>query len=251
MRYLCIIMMLIANACFAAAVSKPIIVTGTVPDEASKAGILARLHQLYGAANVIDQIEIGPVVVPANWDGYVQKLINPKLKLVRHGQLSVNGNIVSVNGEVSNELQRQDIASDFATQLNPTYTVHNGLQVSENSEQNQIDSTLKNRIIEFDSGKATLRPVGRTILDELTVPLLKMNFQQLEVVGHTDGLGKRDRNIALSQARADAVKVYLSNKGVAANKIITSGKGPDNPIAGNDTLEGRARNRRIEFRVIE
>lgn len=250
MRYLCMILIFIANTTFAASSAK-IVVSGTVPDEASKAGILAQLRQLYGAEQVIDQIEIGSVVLPANWNSYVQKLINPKLKLVRHGQLKVDGNIVNINGEVKNELQRQEIASDIATQLNSTYTVHNGLRVSELSEQNQIDITLKNRIIEFDSGKATLKPIGAAILNELSVPLLKMSFQQLEVVGHTDSLGLRINNIALSKDRAETVKAYLSNKGVIASKINTSGKGPDMPIASNDTAEGRARNRRIEFRILQ
>jgi OOP family OmpA-OmpF porin len=258
MRYFYLVLFFISNSVIALPITPPIatpepgqiLVNGTVPDETSKAGILSRLRELYGADKVVDQISVGPVVLPANWNNYVQKLIGPNLKLISRGQLKVDGNTVSVKGEVSNELQRQQIASDIATNLNPTYTVNNGLRVSA-SEQNILDTTLKNRIVEFDSGKTILTPVGQAILDELAVPLLKFKYKELEVIGHTDNQGLRASNIALSKARAEAVKVYLSSKGIIADKITTSGQGPDIPVASNDTTEGRARNRRIEFRITQ
>ena len=107
-----------------------VLAAGTVPDEASKAAVLARLRELYGADRVVDQIAVGQVVLPANWNAYVQKLLSPNLKLISRGQLKIDGSVVSVRGEVANEAQRQKIASDIATSLNPTYTVNNGLRVS-------------------------------------------------------------------------------------------------------------------------
>ncbi len=247
MRHLFIILIFISKMAFG---EGQVVASGTVPDEASKSGILAQLHQLYGQGNVVDLIEIGTVVMPANWNNYVKKLINPSLKQVKHGQLKIDGNSVSINGEVINELQRQQMASDIATNLDSNYTLLNELRVIE-SKQNIIDSTLHNRIIEFESGKATFTPKGKALLDELTVPLLGMNYQKLVVVGHTDNRGLRIKNIDLSQARADAVKLYLANKGIVAEKIDASGKGPDIPVADNATSEGRARNRRIEFRIVQ
>lgn len=227
-----------------------ILVSGTVPDEASKVGILARLREVYGTENVIDQIAVGSVVLPANWNTYVNRLINPNLKQVSRGQLKVDGNTVSIRGEVANEAQRQQIASDMATNLNPTYTVNNGLRVSA-SEQNQLDSTLDNRIVEFETGKASLTQTGKNILDELTVTLIKLRKKKLEVIGHTDDQGIRSSNILLSNARAEAVKSYLADRGLNSDLISTSGQGPDRPVASNDSSEGRARNRRIEFRIAQ
>ena len=94
-----------------------------------------------------------------------------------------------------------------------------------------------------------LRPAGRNILDEMAATLLKLGAKKVEVIGHTDSQGARDTNVVLSLARADAVRSYLANKGVAPSLITTSGSGPDRPVASNDTPEGRARNRRIEFRL--
>ncbi|WP_116136614.1 OmpA family protein [Trinickia diaoshuihuensis] len=225
-----------------------VVASGKVPDEATHSAVLARLRETYGAANVVDQIEVGSVSTPPNWSANVQKLLGPQLKQISKGQLKIDGTQIDVKGEVSNEALRQQVASDMATALNPTYTIHNGLRVSA-SEQGMLDSTLANRTIEFETGAATLTPEGRAILDQMAAVLLKLPGKTVEIIGHTDNSGNRASNIALSQARADAVKGYLVTKGVAPRSMATMGVGPDQPIASNDTNEGRARNRRIEFRV--
>ena len=227
-----------------------VLVSGTVPDEVSKATMLARVRELYGAERVVDQIAIGNVMLPPNWNAYVQKLINPNLKLITKGQLKVDGNNVSVQGEVANEAQRQQIASDIAANLNPTYVVRNGLRVSA-AEQNLLDDTLARRIIEFESGQAVIRPSGMQILDEMAAALLKVKGKKVEVIGHTDNTGLRASNLALSLARAEAVRTYLAGKAIDTAMIAVSGQGPDRPVADNATVDGRARNRRIEFRVAD
>ncbi|MES2118310.1 MAG: OmpA family protein [Pseudomonadota bacterium] len=227
-----------------------VLVTGTVPDEASKAAALARLRELYGADKVVDQIAVAPVALPANWNAYVQKLISPNLKQITRGQLKIDGSVVTLRGEVANEAQRQKIASDIATSLNPTYTVNNGLRVSA-AEQNILDNTLANRTIEFESGKATLTPAGRAILDEMRAAMLQLKDRKVEIIGHTDDQGLRASNQSLSQARAEAVRQYLAGKGINGELLTASGQGPDRPIASNDSADGRARNRRIEFRIAQ
>ncbi|WBS04813.1 OmpA family protein [Pseudoduganella sp. SL102] len=225
-------------------------VAGTVPDEATKAAVLARLREIYGADRVVDQIDIGQVATPANWNGYVQKLLTPDLKQISRGQLKIDGTTVSLRGEVANEAQRQKIASDVATSLNPTYTVNNGLRVF-SADQGILDSTLANRTVEFESGKATLTPAGRAILDEMLAAMKKLKERKIEIIGHTDNQGLRTTNQGLSQARAEAVKAYLSANGINGELLTASGQGADRPIASNDTAEGRARNRRIEFRIAQ
>jgi len=227
-----------------------VLISGTVPDEATKASVLARLRELYGADKVVDQIAIGSVALPANWGGYVQKIINPNLKLISKGQVKIDGTAVSLRGEVGNEAQRQQIASDIATNLNPTYTVNNGLRVSA-SDQSVLDSVLANRVVEFESGQTTLTPTGKAILDQMAAAMQKMAGKKVEIIGHTDDRGLRESNIALSQARADAVKLYFGSKGIDLASLSTSGQGPDRPVASNDSADGRARNRRIEFRVAQ
>lgn len=227
-----------------------VLAAGTVPDEATKAAVLARLRELYGAERVVDQIAIGQVAMPANWNNYVQKLLSPELKQISRGQLKIDGTTVSLRGEVANEGLRQKIAGDVASNLNPTYTVNNGLRVSSN-EQGILDSALANRTVEFESGKATLTPLGRAILDEMIAAMQKVKGRKVEIIGHTDNVGLRATNQGLSQARAEAVKAYMASHGINGDLLTASGQGSDRPVASNETSEGRARNRRIEFRIAQ
>jgi len=228
----------------------PVLVTGTVADEATKAALLERLRGVYGTARVVDQLSVGTVSTPASWSAYVTRVIGPNLRLVKGGQLKVDGNNVSLRGDVANEGQRQQIAGDIAASLNPTYTVNNGLRVQA-SQQGVLDAALADRIIEFESGKAALTPGGTAVLDGMTAALHKLKGVKVEVIGHTDNAGSRAGNLSLSQARAEAVKSYVVGQGIAAESIAVSGEGPDRPVADNRTPEGKARNRRTEFKVIQ
>lgn len=228
----------------------PVVVSGTVADEATRAALLDRLRIVYGASRVVDQLAVGTVAAPANWNEYVARLINPDLKLIKGGQLKVEGNKVSLRGDVANEEQRQKIAGNIAASLNPTYTVNNGLRVTV-SQQSVLDAALADRIIEFESGKAALTDSGMQVLDQMGAAMQKLQGVKVEVIGHTDNAGSRAGNLSLSQARAEAVKAYIVAKGIPADAIAVSGEGPDRPVADNRTPEGRARNRRIEFKVIQ
>lgn len=248
MRACPLLLMFVCCLCLAQPGDK-VVASGVVPDEASKAMLLARLRELYGAGRVVDQISIGNVVLPASWSASVQNLIQPNLKLVSKGQLSVEGNNVGIRGEVANEAQRQQIASDMAAALNPTYVVRNGLRVG--GSQQLLDAALGKRIIEFETAQAVLRPSGQKILDEMVLALGKVKGRKVEVIGHTDNTGAREGNLALSLARAETVRTYLIQRGVMPDMISVAGFGPDRPVAENTSDEGRARNRRIEFRIAD
>jgi outer membrane protein OmpA-like peptidoglycan-associated protein len=104
--------------------------------------------------------------------------------------------------------------------------------------------------IEFAFGQAAIRRASQPVLDEAAKVLNQYPQLRVQVVGHTDNVGDRERNVTLSQQRADAVKAYLTERGVAADRIETRGAGPDEPIADNDTEAGKQRNRRIEFKLL-
>ncbi len=230
--------------------SGKVVVDGVVPDEATRAAILARVRELYGADRVVDQLGVDRLAAPPNWAQHVRSVLDPDLKQVTQGQLRIAGNVVEVSGNVDSEAVRTQLLGQIATQLNnPTYTVRDGLRVGAPSQQ-LLDSALAQRTIAFEVGNATLTPAGTKVLDDLVPVLHKFSGRRFEIVGHTDDSGPRESNVALSAARAAAVKTYLAAKGIAPADIVTSGAGPDRPIAPNNTADGRARNRRIEFRVL-
>lgn len=228
----------------------PVIVSGTVPDEATRAALLNRVRELYGAHRVVDQLGVGNVTAPANWSQYVQQVISSSpVRQVSKGQLVVRGNNIELAGEVPTESHRLQVAADVSALLNPTYVVRNGLTVA-TQDQSLLDATLASRIIEFEPSSTTLRPTGQSILDDMAAALRQLGGKQVQVIGHTDATGDRATNIVLSQARAEVVRAYLLRAGVTPNSITTAGLGPDQPVATNATPEGRARNRRIEFRLL-
>jgi OOP family OmpA-OmpF porin len=229
--------------------SGKVVASGTVPDEAARAAVLARLRDLYGAQNVVDRLEVGGVVPPPNWSENMAKILTPNLKQVHKGQLQVNGTQIAIKGQVGNEALRQQVVSTLATSLNPTYSIDNGLIAAGGEAQSLLDKTLSNRVVEFESGSATLTQAGRIILDEMAAVIRQIGNQKIQLIGHTDNLGNRQGNVMLSLARADTVRQYLAEKGIPADSLSAVGAGPDQPVASNDTVEGRAKNRRIEFRL--
>jgi outer membrane protein OmpA-like peptidoglycan-associated protein len=104
--------------------------------------------------------------------------------------------------------------------------------------------------IEFDLGKATIRPASNGVLTEAASVLKEFPAMRVAISGHTDNVGDAKKNIDLSKARADSVKEFLVSQGVAAERIDTRGAGPDEPIADNKTAPGRQKNRRIEFKLL-
>lgn len=106
--------------------------------------------------------------------------------------------------------------------------------------------------IHFEFNRAIIRPISYPILDDV-VNLLKLNPQikKIQVEGHTDAIGGDAGNMRLSDARAKSVVAYLVSKGVPSSRLVAVGYGRSRPIADNSTAEGRAKNRRTEFTVIE
>lgn len=105
------------------------------------------------------------------------------------------------------------------------------------------------RGIQFENGKATIKPTSYPILDEVVKVFLNNPAYIIEVQGHTDNVGNYDYNVQLSESRAQAVRSYIVEKGVEPERITAHGYGPDRPITTNDTKEGRALNRRVAFNI--
>jgi len=102
----------------------------------------------------------------------------------------------------------------------------------------------------FDFDKAVLKPEAKTKLDDLVAKTAGIALEVIIAVGHTDSVGTDGYNQKLSVARADAVKNYLTGKGVEKNRVYTEGKGEKQPVADNKTADGRAKNRRVEIEVV-
>jgi len=102
----------------------------------------------------------------------------------------------------------------------------------------------------FDFDKATLKPEGQQLLDQVAAQARSLTLDTVIAVGHTDSTGPQAYNQRLSERRAASVKDYLVSQGIDANRIYTEGKGELEPVATNATPEGRAQNRRVEIEIV-
>ncbi|MFM6976802.1 MAG: OmpA family protein [Sphingobacteriaceae bacterium] len=103
--------------------------------------------------------------------------------------------------------------------------------------------------LEFATGKWIIKAVSFPSLDKLATMLITKPKYNLKISGHTDAIGSEKSNQTLSVNRANAVKTYLVKRGVSKNKIEARGYGESQPVADNNTEEGRQRNRRVEFNI--
>ena len=115
---------------------------------------------------------------------------------------------------------------------------------------------VNNRVIcmnnlNFESNKSTLDKTSRTYLDNVVTLLNKVSSMKMKISGHTDNVGKDDFNMDLSKKRASAVCDYMISKGVSKDRLSYEYYGSTKPLALNDSDENRAKNRRVEFAIIQ
>ena len=105
--------------------------------------------------------------------------------------------------------------------------------------------------VTFESKSFELTAESKIILDEAIITISASPELQIEVQAHTDYKGSGESNLKLSEQRALSVKAYLVSKGVNANQLVAKGYGESQPVADNKTEEGRAKNRRVELKIIK
>lgn len=113
-----------------------------------------------------------------------------------------------------------------------------------------IEQKIILRSVNFEFNSDKLTAPAQSSLDEVGAALVGQPALRVEIAGYTDSVGKASYNLALSKKRAASVKSYLVAKGVPASNLVSQGYGKASPIASNDTEEGRAENRRVEFSVL-
>ena len=120
--------------------------------------------------------------------------------------------------------------------------------VTDNNGLEAIKVTFDSGIL-FKTGKYDLSQASKDDLTKFAAEMRDLPDTDIAVFGHTDNTGSAEVNTRLSGQRANAVGDYLKNSGIAAKRIVTEGKSFNEPVASNDTAEGRAQNRRVEIYV--
>lgn len=114
------------------------------------------------------------------------------------------------------------------------------------------DKIVINEKIQFEYNKATILQASFSLMDEISDTIKKNpQIKKLSIEGHASSEGNADHNLKLSEARAKSVMTYIVGKGVDAGRLTAKGFGAKKPIADNNTEEGKEKNRRVEFVIVE
>ncbi len=233
----------------AAGESGVVTLRGAMPDQLSIDQIVAAAEDIYGSENVINEMTVGAGVQPADWlelaPGFFVRTValDPWEIEIVDGSMTVFG-----RGPADGSVQA---AIDGFAGIGGGLDVEtSGLEVAAEAVATELTELLEGSAT-FETGSATLSDDAIDLLDQAIELLIANPSTVLIVEGHTDDQGDDQANLELSQARADAVVEYLVGGGVDASRLTAIGYGESRPVASNETEEGRAQNRRIEFIVEE
>jgi len=232
-----------------------LVLTGNVPDASVRTDIVTAISATFGAARVRDELTLDPDVIDRATSEagalatQLFRLIEGEATII-DGEVSLSGRAVSDarRSEVLNASQSRwtavdtDIAVDAASTSAPVLT--------KSGCQEELNRLLAGERIRFAKNSADIETQSRGLLDRLTNVAQRCASARIEISGHTDSYGPAAWNTELSQLRADSVAGYLIQSGVAGNRLRAKGYGSEQPIADNETQQGREQNRRIEFKVL-
>lgn len=240
--------------------------SGVVNDAATRQSIINELTALYGAANIKGDITVDGQRASAPW---LSKLHDALAGLKIPGlEALFHGNGVSLGG-IADDVERTRLYKWLAGLFGGDWKIgalsdHFGDIVTTANQKAaaslaalkpgfsaaDLVSVLNLTIINFPTASAEIGPQDKALLQSAAAAIKSLPAGTvIEVEGYTDNTGSDEQNIPLSQHRADAVRKVLVDSGVTANAVASKGHGSANPVASNDSVEGRFRNRRIEYTV--
>lgn len=251
-----------------------VVLSGMVPDLKTRELLVNIAKQRFGAVNVTQQLNIQSAA-PDGWKQAAEATLI-QLQMFDKGSAQITNTKVEVTGTTSSERARRQIQlavsdalhADFQASFNISVTEPAQFSVADTSIfdsraksdtqeltaaascQNNFNDVLDGQHIRFNVDSDIIDTQSNALLEQLVVVAHGCPNARIEIGGHTDSLGSKAYNRKLSTRRAQAVIRYLSAHGISINRLSAVGYGESSPIADNQRIEGRAKNRRIEFKVM-
>ncbi|MEA2837249.1 MAG: OmpA-OmpF porin, family [Bradyrhizobium sp.] len=235
-------------------VAQTLTLTGYVPDNPVHAALVAAAGRKFFSEKIVDNLKAS-VGAPASFANVVIPALGA-LSRLSTGTLVVSDREVKLSGDALYEASAGQIRAGLTRDLPRNWQAKPEISVKPAAAP--VDATVCQQLfsdllakgkIRFESGRAIIDPDSAGLLDRLIETALRCPNANVEIAGHTDADGDEAFNRALSEKRAQAVADYLVRAGLPADRFKAVGYGSLQPVAGNDTDEGKAQNRRIEFVV--
>jgi OmpA-OmpF porin, OOP family len=230
--------------------------TGYVPDNRVHGAIVAAAGRKFFNEKVVDNLK-DSVGAPSGFASAVVPALGA-LSRLSTGTLVVSDREVDLSGDSFYETAPAQIRSNLTRDFPKGWQLKADISVKPAAApvdatvcQQLFSELLAKGTIRFESGRSTLDPDSSGLLDRLVETALRCPTTNVEIAGHTDTDGENASNQALSERRAQAVVDYLVKAGLPAGRFTAMGYGSTQPVATNETDQGKAQNRRIEFSVRE
>jgi len=190
--------------------------------------------------------ELSFIQIVRNYENSVKKLGGKTLLSdgrVYHGKIEKNKGVTYISAEAFNE------GRDYTLIIVENKPMEDEVTIDAAALNQGISETGKVAVygIYFDSGKSVIKPESKPTIDEIVKMLQQSPKLKILIVGHTDSDGSVESNMKLSSDRAAAVVKALTENGISASRLKSSGVGPYCPVESNHTEEGKAKNRRVEL----
>jgi OOP family OmpA-OmpF porin len=235
-------------------VAVTVTLSGYVPDNNVHAAITAAAGRKFFSEKVVDNLKAS-VGAPSGFASAVAPALGALARLST-GTLVLTDREVKLSGDAFYEAAVAQIRAGLAKDFPQGWQVKADISVKPANApvdptvcQQLFSDLLTKGKIRFEPGHATIDPDSAGLLDRLIETAMRCPTAEIEIAGHTDAVGEDEFNQTLSEKRAEAVTDYLVKAGLPANRFTATGYGSSQPLATNDTDEGKAQNRRIDFLV--
>jgi OmpA-OmpF porin, OOP family len=228
--------------------------SGYVPDEKVHAAIIAAASRKFFSEKVVDNLKTS-IGAPGGFSAAVMPALGA-LSRLSTGTLVVSDREVKLSGDALYDAAAAQIRAGLGKDFPPGFQFMSDL--STKPQVAPVDATVCQQLfsellgkakIRFETGRATIDPDSAGLLDHLVETASRCPTANIEVAGHTDSDGEDAANQELSERRAQTVVDELVKAGLPADHFTAVGYGSAQPVASNDTEDGKAQNRRIEFVV--
>ncbi|NND81394.1 MAG: OmpA family protein [Gammaproteobacteria bacterium] len=228
-----------------------VLIEGTVADVAARNAVIAGAIKEFGSDSVFAELatdsqtaDIHTNVLRGLLKGSYGQSADFAISFHPEGMV-VEGELPSENltARLERQLHRAGFDGEIIDQSTKPELIEN------NVCQDQLNNILSESKINFASGRSVIQPSSYELLETLAGIAVRCPSASFEVAGHTDSTGNADANLRLSQLRADRVVDFFGSLGLDANRFQGVGYGAQQPLADNETRDGRAANRRIEFKL--
>ena len=245
---------------------KAILLEGSLPSVEDVDRIVALANAQFGEENVSSRLQVSTGISQVAWhDGLAT--IMQSFQNISDTEFSITGSGIILKGSTGSEADKSSIGALIQSALKTA--IDNQLQVKIVAEpkpvrtavqveainrcQEELNQTIEGKKIEFVTNSSEINETSYPLLGSVIAIIKKCEADIgdtiIEISGHTDNTGNEQYNQKLSTERAEKVSFYLSKHGVFEFRLKAIGYGESRPIASNDTEEGRAQNRRIQFEL--